>query len=154
MAVGHSDELEPEDAVADVLRQCALALDGLEPCAGLLFSTHEADPEPVVRAVREAHPAIDLVGSTSAAELSSVLGFQEGSVTLALFAADGVEICGGLGSGAGDDPAGAARAAVREALAKTRREPRLCLAVPAPHQEPLRVIDALRDELGTAVPVV
>jgi hypothetical protein len=154
MAVGHSDELELEDAVEDVLRQCAETLGQLEPTAGLLFSTHESDPAPVIAAVRRAHPAIDLVGSTSAAELSSVLGFQEGSVTLALFASDVVDISGGLGTNASSDPEGAARAALREALGKTEREPRLCLTAPAPHQEPLRVVAGLRAELGDDVPVL
>jgi hypothetical protein len=154
MAVGHSDELEVEDAVENVLRQCAETLDELEPKAGLLFSTHEADPVSVVSAVREAHPRIELVGSTSAAELSSVLGFQEGSVTLALFVSDSVDISGGLGAGASTDPEGAAREAVQEARGKTTREGQLCLAAPAPHQEPLRVLEGLRGALGEGVPVV
>jgi hypothetical protein len=71
MAVGHSDEVELENAVEDVLRQCAETLGGLEAKAGLLFSTHEAEPAAVIAGIRGAHPGIDLVGTTSAAELSS-----------------------------------------------------------------------------------
>jgi hypothetical protein len=154
MAVGHSDALELDEAVEDVLRQCAESLDGLDPQAGLLFSTHETDPGPVIAGVRAAHPDVDLVGSTSAAELSSVLGFQEGSVTLALFASDRVDIGGGLGENLSADPEGAAREAVRQARAKSEHEPRLCLAVPAPQQEPMRVLAALRQELGDETPVL
>ena len=139
MAVGHSDALEPDEAAEEVLRQCAEALDGVEPKAGLLFSTHEADPAPIITRVREVHPRIDVVGSSSAAELSSGLGFQEGSITLALFASDTADMSGGLGTGLADDPEGAVREAVREASAGSHLEPRLCLTTPAPHQDPLRV---------------
>jgi hypothetical protein len=154
MAVGHSDALESEEAVEDVLRQCAETLEGMKPTAGLLFSTHEAEPAPIVAGVREMHPQIDIVGSSSAAELSSVLGFQEGSVTLALFASDTVQMSGGLGTGIADDPEGAAREALREASPRSEAEPRLCLTAPAPHQEPLRVLHELRSELGDHVPVL
>jgi len=80
MAVGHSDDIDPGDAVAAVLEQCDRSLDGARATAGLLFSTSDTDLVPIVAGVRRAYPDIQLVGSTSAGEMSSVLGFQEDSV--------------------------------------------------------------------------
>src|SRR5687767_7962659 len=137
MAVGHSDDVDAGDALDDVLEQCARNLDGSEPKAGLLLATHEDHPQPLIEGVRDAYPDVELIGSTSAAEMSSVLGFQEGSIVLALFASDTVDITGGLGTGLASDPSGTARRAVREALDKTDREPRLCLTAPAPHPHPM-----------------
>jgi hypothetical protein len=154
MALGHSDDVDVEDALDAVLEQCARALGDAEPVAGLLLVTHESDPGPLIEGVRKAHPDVELVGSTSAAEMSSVGGFQEGSVVLALFASDSIAITGGLGTGVGSDPVGAARHAVREAMGKTDLEPRLCITAPAPHQDPLALLRGFREELGDAVPVL
>ena len=51
MVVGHSDDLDPGDAVAEVLEQCAGALDGIKPQAGLLFSAFDEDCERMVAAI-------------------------------------------------------------------------------------------------------
>jgi hypothetical protein len=154
MAVGHSDDVDVGDALDDVLGQCARTLAGSEPKAGLLFSTHETHPEPLIEGVREAYPGVELIGSTSGAEMSSVLGFQEGSIALALFASDTVDITGGLGTGLASDLGGTAQRAVREALEKTHREPRLCLTAPAPHPHPVGLLAGLREQLGDGVPIL
>ena len=88
MAVGHSDDIEPEDAVATVVAECDRALAGAKPVAGLLFLAYDNDPTPFLSGVRAAYPDVELIGSTSMGEMSSTLGFREDSVTLALFASD------------------------------------------------------------------
>src|SRR5436190_21127143 len=115
MALGHSDEVDLDDALEAVLEQCSEGLDGAEPDAGFLLATYESDPTPLVEGIRKVYPDVELAGSTSAAEMSSVGGFQEGSVVLALFASDTVDVTAGLGTGVAVDPEGAARSAVREA---------------------------------------
>lgn len=154
MALGHSESVEPDEALADVLAQCAIALGGAEPKTALLLSTHEVDAKPLVQGVRAAYPQVQVVGSTSAAEMSSVRGFQEGSVVLAMFASDVVDVTAGLGTGLADDPVGAARRAVVEAAGKTDREPRLCITTPGTNTDPLRVLEGLRAELGDGVPIL
>lgn len=154
MVVGHSADVDAGDALDEALGQCARALGDDLPKGGLLFSTHEADPAGLISAVLNVYPHVELIGSTSAAEMSSVLGFQEGSVMLALFASDSVDITAGLGTGLHADPAGAARHAVQEALGKTDQEPRLCITTPAITADPLALFESLRGELSDGVAVL
>jgi hypothetical protein len=152
MAVGHSDDIDPEAAVATVVAECERALDGVRPTAGLLFLTYDADPTPFVSGVRAAYPDIDLVGSTSIGEMSSTIGFREDSLTLALFASDTVDIVAGGATGVATDPLGAARRAIAQARAKSNAEPRLCLTLPSVAVgDPTPLLEELRRELGDDV---
>ncbi|MGE5226235.1 MAG: FIST signal transduction protein [Planctomycetaceae bacterium] len=155
MAVGHSDEIEPTEAIAAVVTQCEEGLAGRHPNAGLLFANYDTDPVPLVSGVRDAFPGIELIGSTSVGEMSSVLGFREDSVTLAVFASDTVDVTAGWATDAGSDPEGAARRAALDARSKTEKEPRLCLAFPSvSREEPSRLLRELRAQLGDGVHVL
>jgi hypothetical protein len=156
MAVGHSDDIDPEAAVDAVVAQCNRALAGERPRAGLLFLTYDTDPAPLIAGVRKAYPDAEIIGTTSVGEMSSVLGFQEDSVTLALFASDTVDITAGLATDVSSDPAGAAQRAIAEARGKTGKEPRLCLAFPSVALliEPSVLLRELRRHLGEDVPVL
>src|SRR4029450_9002372 len=96
MAVGHSDDIDPDVAVEAVVAQCNRALAGERPRAGLLFLNYDTDPAPLIAGVRKAYPDAEIIGTTSVGEMSSILGFQEDSVTLALFASDSVDVTAGL----------------------------------------------------------
>ena len=154
MVVGHSDDVDVHDAIASVLRQCEESLAGEQPNAGLLFSTHAADPEILVAAVRKTYPKVELIGSTSAGEMSSVMGFQEDSVTLALIVSDTVDITAGVGEGVTSDPKSAVKTAVDQALAKTEKQPRLCITMPSVLlDDATRVVNALQEALGPEVTI-
>src|SRR5258706_12176238 len=129
MAVGHSDDVDSADAVAAVIEQCRAGLHGLTPQAGILFAAYDSFDQSIVDAVREAFPGLAVIGATSAAEVSSVNGYQEDSITLSLFASDDVDITVGLGGGLADDVDAACRAAVSQALASTRKDPKLCIVL-------------------------
>lgn len=154
MAVGHSDEVDAEDAVAEVLEQCDRALGGLAPRAGLLFTAWENDAAAILAAVRRALPDIELAGTTSAGEMSSVVGFREDSVALALFASETVDITAGIGRGVVSDPEGAARRALEMAREKSAQVPRLCVAIPSASSNTTPVIASLRRELGEGVAIL
>ena len=156
MAVGHSDDINPEAAVDAVVAQCNRALGGERPRAGLLFLNYDTDPAQLIAGVRKAYPDAEIIGTTSVGEMSSVLGFQEDSVTLALFASDSVDVTAGLATDVSSDPAGAAKRAIAEARGKTGKEPRLCLAFPsvAVLIEPWVLLRELRRHLGEDVPVL
>ena len=100
MAVGHSDELEPLDAIAIAIEQCRESLGGASPQAALLMTAFDSFDPAVVASIREAFPGVHVVGSTSAAEVSSVEGFLEDSMSLAVFASDTVRADGRLRLGA------------------------------------------------------
>jgi hypothetical protein len=155
MAVGHSDDIDLDAALATVFEQCEAALAGAEPKAGLLMAAWEADHRSIVDAVRTRYPGIELAGSTTAGEMSSVLGFQEDSIALTLFASDTVEITAGLGLGLGSDVRAATQAAVDQARARTTLEPSLCICMPAIGLgQAGEILDGLRLALGNDVPIL
>jgi hypothetical protein len=129
MAVGHSDDVDSVDAVAAVIEQCRAALGGLNPQAGILFAAWDSFDRSVVDAVVEAFPGVQVIGGTSAAEISSINGYQEDSITLSLFASDDVDITVGLGGGLAVDVDAACRAAVDQAMAATKKDPKLCIVL-------------------------
>ncbi|HEV2006858.1 MAG TPA: FIST N-terminal domain-containing protein [Candidatus Limnocylindrales bacterium] len=129
MAVGHSDDVDSVDAVAVVIDQCRAALGGLNPQAGILFAAWDSFDRSIVDAVVDAFPGVQVIGATSAAEISSINGYQEDSITLSLFASDDVDITVGLGGGLADDVDAACQAAVDQALAATKKDPKLCIVL-------------------------
>jgi hypothetical protein len=129
MAVGHSDDVDPGDAIAAAIEQCRVSLGGMAPQAGILVSAFDSFEPVLVDSVREAFPGVAVMGSTSAAEVSSVSGFQEDSVVLALFASDTVDITVGLGTGLDIDVNEACRAAAGQAMATTKRDPKVCVVL-------------------------
>ena len=76
------------------------------------MSAWEVDHQPVIDQVRARYPGIELAGSSSAGEMSSVLGFREDSVALALFASDSIDIVVRLGRDLAADRLAAAQQAV------------------------------------------
>ena len=155
MAVGHSDDIDLERALMAVFDECDAALDGVTPQAGLVMASWDTDHGAVVERIRGRYPGIELAGTTSVGEMSSVLGFSEDSVALALFASDVVDFTAGLGHGVTADHAGAVREAVADARSRTTKPPSLCIAMAnIATVEASAVLDALRAELGPDVPIL
>jgi hypothetical protein len=157
MSVGHSDDVDVNDALEEIFEKCDAGLSGETPKAGLLFAALENDHQAIVERVRTRYPDLELIGSSSAGEMSSILGYQEDSIVLALLASDRVDFTVGLGQNAYDDPKSAAVQAVAEARAKTDQEPRLCIVFPMPIPvpvDPAEVLRHLRDELGPDIPLL
>jgi hypothetical protein len=155
MAVGHSDDVDLESALEEIFAQCDAGLVGAIPKAGLLMNAWEVDHQAVIDRVRAHYPGIELAGSSSAGEMTSVLGFREDSVALALFASDSIDIVVGLGRNLVADCAAAARQAVEEATAKTRLPPRLCIVMSTiGGVEASVILEALRVALGPGVPIL
>jgi hypothetical protein len=154
MAVGHSDDIDADVAARTIVDQCLATLGDVKPKAGLLFSAWETDHQAVLHHIREALPGIELIGSTSSGQMSSEMGFQEDSVTLALFASDDVDITGGIATHLWDDVPAAARSAVSQARNKSGKNPRLCITTPSAGGNVRGLLDALREELGPDVAVI
>ena len=117
MAVGHSDDIDVERALDAVIEECEAVLAGAVPSAGLLLASWDSDHRAMIDRVRARYPGIELAGTSSSGEMSSVLGFSDNSVALALFASDTVDIVAGMGRNVVRDPIAASRAAVEDALA-------------------------------------
>jgi hypothetical protein len=155
MAVGHSDDVDPADAVAEVIAECRARLGDAAPTAGLLVCSFETFEAGVLSAVRQAFPSARIAGGTSAAELSSVVGYREDSVTLALFASEDVEITVGIGEGLAADLHAACRMAVDGALVGVTLEPRLCILLAnSAANDPAAMLPVIRDLLPDGVTVI
>jgi hypothetical protein len=155
MAVGHSDDIDIDAALEAVLEACDEALHGASPSAGLVFAAWDVDHQRVIDAVRDHYPGIAVAGTSSGGEMTSVLGYQQDSVVLAAFASDTVDVTVGLGHDLAEDPVAAVREAVAAARSSTSQPPALCVLLPTIGTvDPAIVLDALRSELGAAVPIV
>jgi hypothetical protein len=154
MAVGHSDDVDPGDAIAVAIDQCRESLNGGEPQAAILFATFDSFDPSIVAAVRDAFPGISVVGATSAAEISSG-GYEEDSITLAVFASDAVDITVGIGRGLGSDVGAACQSAADQALAGTSLEPKICiLLTEAFVVDPQRTLEAMSRALPDDVVIL
>jgi hypothetical protein len=155
MAVGNSDDVDPLDAIGAAIEECRAGLNGIEPQAGILFAAWDSFEPAVIREVLEAFPGIQLVGSTSAAEVSTTNGYREDSITLALFASDTVDVTVGLGAGVAEDVGKACRAAVDQAMAGTTRDATLCIILTEGLLgDPQKILDGMAAALPAGVAVV
>ena len=155
MAIGHSDDVDLASALGAAFAECEEGLAGAVPKAGLLIGAWGNDHQFAIDRVRARYPGIELAGSTSAGEMSSVLGFRDDSVALALFASDAIDIVVGLGRNLKADCLAATRQAVEEATAKTSLPPRLCMVLSTiGGVEASVILGALRTALGPGVPIV
>jgi hypothetical protein len=155
MAVGQSDDVDPADAIAGAIEQCRAALAGRQPQAGLLFTAFDSFAPASLAAVRDAFPGVSIMGTTSAAEISSPGGYQEDSLTLALFASDDIDVTAGVGAGLGRDVDAACRAAANQALAGTSREPKFAIVVAEGFVvDPQLTLDAMARALPKGVAIV
>jgi hypothetical protein len=155
MAVGHRDDVDPADAIAAVIAQCRASLAGRRPQAGILFSAFDTFEPSIVTAVRDAFPGVNVMGSTSAAEISSVSGYAEDSVRLALFASDTVDITVGLAGALDWGVDAACAAAVGEATGATSLEPRVCIMLAEAYViDPQQTLDAVSRALPDGVALV
>ena len=151
MAVGQGDDVDPSEAIATAIDQCRATLGGLAPQAGILFSAFDSFDPSILAAVAAAFPTATVMGTTSAAEISSINGYQEDSITLAMFASDTVDITAGMGSGLGIDVDAACRSAAGQAMAATQREPKVCVVLAEGFAvDPQRTLDAMARALPPA----
>lgn len=155
MAVGQTDELDGGFAAQEILSQCADALDGQEPQAGLLLASHDLDIEEFLSVVTAAYPGVDLIGCSTVAPMSSVADYAEGSTTLTLFASDVLDFTVGLGTDVVAGAGSAARQAVEDATRKTDKPPALLIVTPTVEQfDPTSVTVEIGEVLGPTVPVI
>ncbi|ACC82218.1 FIST signal transduction protein [Nostoc punctiforme] len=153
-AVGHSNDPDSLSAIEEVLQQCVSSLGGDIPKAGILFSAIDFEHALILQQIHQFFPGIELIGGTTDGEISSVLEFQQDSITLMLFCSDEVEINAGVGRKVSVDPIAVTKQAVEQAKAKTTETPRLCLT----HPESLTIsgvsiLHGLKLALGQNVPI-
>jgi hypothetical protein len=130
VAVGHSNDPDSLEAVYEVLGQCNASLEGVKPQAAVLFAAIDFEHQLILDRVNEAFPGIELIGGTTDGEVSSILGFQQDSLTLMLFCAEDIEFCAEVGRTISQDPVNIARQTVDAAQNRLSMPLRLCITTP------------------------
>jgi hypothetical protein len=88
VVVGHSNDPDSLTAIAEVLQECTRSLAGVIPQAGVLFTAINFEHALILPEIQIAFPGIQIIGCTTNGEISSILEFQQDSLTLMLFASD------------------------------------------------------------------
>ena len=152
--VGHSNDPDSHYAVAEVLEQCRSSLAGNQPQAGILFAAIDFDHSLILHEINLAFPGIALIGGTTDGEISSILEYQQDSLTLMLFCGEKIEIAAGAGRGVSKDAVAATEAAVKQASLKITNEPKLCLTIPESlTASGVAILEGLKKALGKQMPI-
>lgn len=153
-AVGHSNDPDAQAAIAEVLEQVCSTLAGASPQAGLLFAAIDFDHTLVLHRLVEAFPEISLIGGTTDGEMSSVLGFEQDSLTLMVFCSDTITISAGIGRGVSKDVSAACQSAVQQAIADHQAAIQFCLSLPESlTTSGVLILESLKQALGKQVPI-
>jgi hypothetical protein len=131
VAVGHSNDPDSLEAIQEVLQQCQSSLSGRAPKAGILFAAVDFDHPLILDRIQATFPNLELIGCTTDGELSSVLEFQQDSLTLMLFCtSDDIEIRAAVGRQVSQNPVAIAQQAVTDAQQRLSQPVKFCIAVP------------------------
>lgn len=153
--VGHSNDPDSLIAITDVIHECTHSLAGMTPQAGILFTAIDFDHKLILQQIQQAFPGIELIGGTTNGEISSILEFQQDSLTLMLFASDSVEIRAGLGQNVSQNPTQAAQQAIAQAKGNSTDQPKLCLTFPESlTSSGVVIVEGLKQILGEDIPIV
>jgi hypothetical protein len=155
VAVGHSNDPDSHYAVAEVLEQCHSTLAENQPQAGILFAGIDFEHSLILQEIQKAFPGIALIGGTTDGELSSIMEYQQDSLTLMLFCVEGIEIAVGIGKGVSHDATAATEAAVKQASSNMKNEPLLCLTIyESLTASGVAILEGLKTALGKYMPIV
>ncbi len=126
----HSEEVDTDLAIEEIMDQCNEKLEGRTPKAGLLFASIDMEHEELVGAINKAWPGIQLIGCSTDGELSSEYGFCEDSVALMLFSSEHIDMTAGIGLNMSKNIPQACKNARDAALSKTGQKPAFCIITP------------------------
>jgi hypothetical protein len=153
-AVGHSNDPDSQAAISEVLEQIRCTLAGVSPKAGILFAAIDFDHTLVLHRIVKAFGEINLIGGTTDGEMSSVLGFEQDSLTLMVFCSDEITITAGIGRGVSKDAIAACQSAVQQASAAHKQKIQFCISLPESlTTSGVLIVDSLKQALGEHVPI-
>ncbi|MEB3293532.1 MAG: FIST N-terminal domain-containing protein [Synechococcales bacterium] len=153
--IGHSNDPDSLMAITEILQDCHQSLAGKTPQAGILFAAIDFDHTLILQQIQNAFPGIALIGGTTNGEISSILEFQQDSLTLMLFASDRLEIRAGLGQKVSENPCRATQEAITQATSNSSRSHQLCLAFPESlTSSGVTILEELKHHLGSEVPII
>ncbi|MBE9187147.1 FIST C-terminal domain-containing protein [Microcoleus sp. LEGE 07076] len=152
--VGHSNDPDSLSAITEVLEQCQQSLSKASPQAGILFAAIDFEHTLILNQINETYPGIELIGGTTDGEMSSILGFEQDSLTLMLFCSDTIAIRAGIGRDISQDLNTAIQTAVFQATTGNTEEIKLCITLPESlSTSAVLTLDSLNQALGGKIPI-
>ncbi|MFQ5974134.1 MAG: FIST signal transduction protein [Alphaproteobacteria bacterium] len=153
--VAHSEDIDTEGALDEIVEQCREKLGDRKPKAGILFSAIGLEHDHILEGIDDAWPGLELIGCTTDGEISSELGFREDSITLVLFGSDSIEFAAGLGRDVSKDIPAVCSRAVETARAKSTLPTAICITLPeSMTTSAQQIVEALGQHLNANVPVL
>jgi len=154
--VYHSQDIDSEDAIRDILEEAGADLSDGPPIACMVHAGIDHDLDVLASALLDRWPGLQLIGCTADAELSSVHGKSDDSVVVMLLGSGRVRMSAGAGRGLSNDPAHATRMAVNQALQGVEpSDVRLCVSLlEGVGVDGAEVLDHLRTAVPEGVPIV
>ncbi len=154
IVVGHSNDPDSISAITEVLEQCQQSLSGLSPQAGILFAAIDFEHTLILNQIHETYPEIELIGGTTDGEMSSILGFEQDSLTLMLFCSDNIAIRAGIGRDISQELNAAIQTAIVQATIGHTEPIKLCITLPESlSTSAVLILDSLNQALGEKVPI-
>lgn len=154
VAIGHSEDPFTEDATKEVIEECRKILGDTVPSAAMLFSAIDYEYEVILKMIREEFPGIQIVGCSSSGELSSNMGYSEGSLLLITFASDTISMAAAVARDISKDVSASVDAAWAEAKTKLKGEPSLCFTFPDIFTVgTVRLVEELQKRVGGTFPI-
>lgn len=155
VAIGHSEDPYTEDATNEVINECRKNMGDLKPQACIVFSAIDYDYPIVLKKIHESFPDTQVIGCSSSGELSSQLGYAEGSLLLIVFASDTITMATAVARDISKDISSSVDAALAEAKSKLKGgEPTLCFTFPDIFTiGTVKLIEELKKRLGTTFPI-
>ena len=154
IGIAQAEDLDTLSAVQSVISKCRRQLRELNPQAGIVFAGIEFNHKEMLAEILRSFPGLELVGCTTAGELSSEYGFSDDSINLMVLHSDTIEIKAGVGREASADPAAATDEALDQARKGLTQEESLCLAFPDwLNGSAEELVDALNRKLAPQCPV-
>lgn len=154
VAIGHSEDVDSNDAIIEVLEQCQQELGDHKAQAGILYSAIDHEYNVLLEETNKAYPGIELIGGTFDGEMSSVHGFTEDSITLVLFASDEVDIKAAVATDILENNLASIPEAIETTKSKSDKDPVLCFICAASiTTSGMEIANEFTKELGNSIPI-
>lgn len=154
VCVAHSNDPDTSFAIDELFEQCDERISDWAPRAGILLAAIDFEHQQLLDAICQRWPGIELVGCTTDGEVSSVLSFQQDSVTLMLFGGDDISFAAGIGQAVSSDAFNIGATAASMAKQKCNQPAKLCFAFPeALTANGVDILEGIKHELGPNIPV-
>jgi hypothetical protein len=154
-ATGISDDIDLALALEDVIDQCRQQLGTIRPQAGILFSSClDADFPKVLSRILEEYPDIQLIGCTSAGEISHHTGFIEDSIALLLLYSDTLEFVTAIATNLSQNAEESFRIAYLDACKILKKKPACAFTFPdSLTTNGIALDETIRHAFGDSFPV-